>query len=100
MAVLASLDGISVPHLTFYDLRFHSLPPFDAPLVLQPSTWLLSPLPSMDTHANCLFDPLSPVSTVSPSFSLQLNIQCRNVGILIAINTTTDVFSCLVELQL
>ena len=53
----------------------------------------------MDTHANCLFDPLSPVSTVSPSFSLQLNIWHQNVGILIAINTTTGVFSCLVELQ-
>src|ERR1700678_3246874 len=49
-------------------------------------------------HANCLFDPQSPVSTVSPSFSLQLNIRRRNV-IPIAIVTTTGVFSCLVELQ-
>ena len=75
----------------------HSFP-FDTPLVLQPSTWLLFPLPSTNT-ASCSLDPQSPVSTVSPSFGLQLNIRCRNFGIPVAVLTTTGVFSCLVELQ-
>jgi hypothetical protein len=51
-------------------------------------------------HATCLFDPMSPVSTVPPSFSLQINIRRRNLGIPVAVLTTIGVFSCLVELQL
>jgi hypothetical protein len=70
--------------------------PFDAPLVLQPPTWLLSVNGYL---ASCLLDPQSPVSTVSPSFGLQLNIRRRNFGIPVAVVTTTGVFSCLVELQ-
>jgi hypothetical protein len=50
-------------------------------------------------HAKCLFDPMSPVSTISPSFSLQINIRRRNLGIPVAVLTTTGLFSCLVELQ-
>jgi hypothetical protein len=51
-------------------------------------------------RANCLFDPQSPVSTVSPSFSRQINIRRGKFGIPVAVNvTTTGVFSCLVELQ-
>jgi hypothetical protein len=43
---------------------------------------------------------MSPVSTVPPSFSLQINIRRRNLGIPVAVLTTTGVFSCVVELQL
>jgi hypothetical protein len=50
-------------------------------------------------RANCLFDPQSPVSTVSPSFSRQINIRRGKSGIPVAVVTTTGVFSCLVELQ-
>jgi hypothetical protein len=50
-------------------------------------------------QANCLFDPQSPVSTVSSSFSCQNNIRRRKVGIPVAVVTTTGVFSCLVDLQ-
>ena len=42
---------------------------------------------------------MSPVSTVSSFFSLQLNIRRRNFGIPVAVVTTTGVFSCLVDLQ-
>src|ERR1700678_3202804 len=49
----------------FYDLRFHSFPPsFNAPLVLQPSTWLLSPLPLTDTTQTAYSIP----SLLSPLF--------------------------------
>jgi len=51
-------------------------------------------------RANCLFDPQSPVSTVSPSFSRRINIRRGKFGIPVAVVTTTGVFSCLVELQL
>ena len=50
-------------------------------------------------HASCLFDPQSPVSTVSPSFSILLNIQCPYFGIPVAVLTMSGVFSCLVKLQ-
>ena len=50
-------------------------------------------------RANCLFDPQSPISTVSPSFSIQFDSPRRNVGIPVAVLTTTGVFSCLVDLQ-
>ena len=50
-------------------------------------------------HASCLFDPQSPVSTVSASFSVLLNIQRPNFGILVAVLTMSGVFSCLVKLQ-
>ena len=52
--------------------------------------------------ANCLFDPQSPISTVSPSFSTmtQFNIRCRNMGIPVAFIMTAGVFSCPVDLQL
>ena len=100
--MLASPDGISFPHSTFYDLPFHSFPSF-FPFRRSSRSATLSMATFSSTingyRASCLFDPQSPVPTVSSSFSLQLNIRCRKVGIPVAVVTTTGVFSCLVELQ-
>jgi len=51
------------------------------------------------SRANCLFDPQSPISSVSPSFSIQYDIRRRKMGIPVAVVTATGVFSCLVDLQ-
>src|ERR1700678_2943068 len=75
MAVLASPDEI---YSTFYDLRFHSFPPsFDAPLVLQPSTWLLSPLPLTDTTQTAYSIPslLSPLFPPPSAFSSIFDVE-------------------------
>ena len=101
--MLASPDGISFPHSTFYDLPFHSFPSSFFPFRCSSrfATLSMGTFPSTVNgyHASCLFDPQSPVSTVSSSFSLQLNIRCRKVGIPVAVVMTTGVFLCLVELQ-
>jgi hypothetical protein len=86
--------------MTFHDiLSLLRSFPFDAALVLQPSTWLLSPLSSTDIVQTAYLIPslLSPL--FSSSFSLQLNIRRRKVGIPVVVVTTTGVFSCLVGLQ-
>ena len=75
MAVLASPDGISFLHSTFYDLLFH--PSFNAPLVLQPSTWLLSPLLSTDTTQTAYSIPSlqSPLFPPPSAFSSIFNVK-------------------------
>ena len=94
MAVLASPDGLSFPHSTFYDFPFrHSSRYATLNMATSPST-------VNRYHASCLLDPQSPVPTVSPFFSLQLNIRCQKFGIPVAVVTTTGVFLCLIEIQL
>jgi hypothetical protein len=74
--VLASPDGISFPHSTFHFILslLHS---FDAPLFLQPSTWLLSPLPSTDTAqlAYSISSFLSPLFPPPSAFSSIFNVE-------------------------
>ena len=100
--MLASPDGISFPHSTFHDLPFHSFPSSFFPFrrCSHSATLNMATFPSIVNgyRASCLFDPQFPVSTVSSSFSLWLNIRRRKVGIPVAIVTTTGVFSCLVTL--
>ena len=78
----------------------HSFP-FDAPLVYCNPQINMAMFTSTvyGYRANCLFDPQSPISTVSPPFSIQFDIRRRNMGIPVAVVTTTGVFSCLVDLQ-
>jgi hypothetical protein len=66
MAVLASPEGISFSHSTFYDFFVLSLLTSS-----RSATLIMATFPSTVNgyRASCLFDPQSPVSTVS-SFSL------------------------------
>jgi len=86
---------------TQHSMTFHfilSLLPFDASRSSTPNMATFTSTVN-GYRASCLFDPQSPVSTVSPSFSLQHNIRPQKFGIPVAVVTTTGVFSCLVELQ-
>ena len=105
MAVLYP-DGNSFPQSTFHGVPYHSFP---FSLLHSSLSTLLSFVATLNMamftatvygyRANCLFDPQSPISTVSPSFSIQFDSSRRNVGIPVAVLTTTGVFSCLVDLQ-
>ena len=101
--MFTTTNGISFPHSTFHDLPFHSFPSFfSLPRSSRSATSNMATFSSTVNgyRTNCLFDPQSPVSTVSPSFSRRINIRRGKFGIPVAVVMTTGVFSCLVELQL
>ena len=87
-------DGTSSVHPTLYDF----------PLRCSSRSATLNMATSPSTvngyRVSCLSDPQFPVSTVSPFFSLQLNIWHQNFGIPVAVIMTTGVFLCLIEIQL